>query len=168
MTTIPIEQFVTGDAAVCRASEYVDHLERLLESLDGTSVASTVHLLTEAARLYLEQAAANETHPPTHQGAFELARRDLIELNTAFYMRLKPGQRTELAIERGFKHAGHVEWQERTQPALVFWLNNAYPYSLRKAKIQARAMIRAGLEREACDLLLSVADDSDGRAVTAG
>ncbi|MDP9850396.1 hypothetical protein [Streptosporangium lutulentum] len=68
----------------------------------------------------------------------------------------------ELALERGFKHAGHVEWSNGDGvSALVYWLNSAYRRGLRKAKIEAHTLRRASLDPDADALLLQAVEDEE-------
>ncbi|MER5326957.1 hypothetical protein [Streptosporangium roseum] len=59
-------------------------------------------------------------------------------------------------------HAGHVKWSDGDGvPAVVYWLNSAYRCGLRKAKIEARAFRRAGLDPDADALLLQAVEDKE-------
>ncbi|MEW9530553.1 hypothetical protein [Microbispora sp. NPDC049125] len=167
MATIEIPDFTTGDAALDQAASYAAHIVVLVENCAGaTGAAASIDVLTAAARECLTQAAENTEHPAPPE-RFERVRKELAAYNTEYYMTLTTGQRVELALERGFKHAGHVEWSEGGLPALVFWLNSAYRRGLRKAKIEAKALRRAGLDKEADTLLARAAEAEEGDALPA-
>lgn len=150
MTTITIRSYDSAASAIEQAEQLISALHTVAPAGAPAYLAEAVHMLSTAAREYLKQAAENYIHPvlaPRRQALHDMLR----ELNTRYYKGLNENDLRRLAVERwGFEHPENVGWDEtRKAHALVFVLNDAYPYNIiEKARIQAAAYERAGKSQE--------------------
>ncbi|MEV8636892.1 hypothetical protein AB0395_35150 [Streptosporangium sp. NPDC051023] len=143
--TTPTPTFATALDAIEQARKYVLALEGIVDyEADDADKEPGVRLLSIAARDCLEQARGmhlDERLAPELTNVHKA----LVFNNETFYLAMSHQERCRLAAARGFIYPEHTEWSERTKPALVFWLNDAYaPTLIEKARVQARAYARAG------------------------
>lgn len=158
METIP--QFKTAHAAIERAGLYVTALKAMIgydvetgAADGGTAVEPAFRLVSIAARTCLDQARDLHLEDRIAQD-LKAVHDDLVAVNVAYYVGMSEDDRRHLAAERGFEFPEHCEWEDRPTPALVFWLNDAYPDDIiQKARVQARAYRRAGYPDKAAEVV---------------